>query len=990
MKKFFTTFLLLICAFSAKAQSLEDCQRMFDSGYWTKSRQELESLLKSTDEASSDYYRVLSFYGEVLFNLDNRAEGDSLMKLAYSKMRSKAVLNLNDDVQEVIARYLTYSSKTDIKAWGLSHLNRIEISGDDIEEMSVDLASSSNIRLLQLMAVRNMRKGLAPLAKKNLNRADAILSGRYADNVQSIRMLMHWTQYYFNITNYSRMLSYCNDAIELLERQRLTDGVSYAEALVYKAVALAQLGQHKQSISLHDQALELYDNVLGISHSRYAWALYHKGRTMAILHEAVKMMECEKAAADIYRQALGDHTPDYSAALNEVAMAYSMLNDTANEFRYYNMALESNKKMLGEGSLHTGKLYYNMSLAYSRRGNYQQALECIKKANRIAATQTGVNSVFTADCLTQRALLNLRLGKVKIANVTLQGALRIYESALDASSPKLAQALMVLGQCQYQQAKYAESAQNIANAVEIFRNDLVENFSFMTSQTRDQYWENSSENFAEMLRHCFTDGDNPVVTSTAYNCELVAKGIKLSSELEFSNIIAQSNDPSLMEKYTQLQENRQLINTERGLPADERSVDLDALEKSTDRMEQELVEQCKEYGDMARPIKVTYQDVLKSLRGNDVAIEFVKHQADTATMYGALILKAGWQTPKFVSLFSDREFDDSFGSRIKPYTNNKLYQMVWEPMRRYFDDNSVIYFAPTGLLYSTAIEYAPVDADNDLTIAEEYQIHRISSTRDLTEHRSPQKSRKIAVYGGILYDTDTTTMRQESDVYSHRSITDEYLRNYFSRNGGISANYLPGTEKESKAIVECMTGASFDTEYYTRDKANEESFKNLSGKDLDVIHIATHGFYAESAGSSASIDNSLLFSGLLMSGCNNILSVPQDIEDGILTAREISFLDFRKTDMVVLSACETALGKVTDDGVYGLQRGFKKAGVRTIIMSLWPVNDYATRLLMTSFYKYLADGYGKRDAFMEAQRDLREHNGVNPSHWAAFIMLDGE
>ncbi len=190
--------------------------------------------------------------------------------------------------------------------------------------------------------------------------------------------------------------------------------------------------------------------------------------------------------------------------------------------------------------------------------------------------------------------------------------------------------------------------------------------------------------------------------------------------------------------------------------------------------------------------------------------------------------------------------------------------------------------------------------------------------------------------------------------------------------------------------MECMTGASFDTEYYTRDKANEESFKNLSGKDLDVIHIATHGFYAESAGSSASIDNSLLFSGLLMSGCNNILSVPQDIEDGILTAREISFLDFRKTDMVVLSACETALGKVTDDGVYGLQRGFKKAGVRTIIMSLWPVNDYATRLLMTSFYKYLADGHGKRDAFMEAQRDLREHNGVNPSHWAAFIMLDGE
>ncbi len=990
MKKFFLTVWLLAYAFSGIGQTLEECQRMFDAGYWLKSQQALENLLNNTEEDSFDYYKVLSFYGEVLYHLDNRTLADSLMRLAYKKLSSNTLRVLSDGSQEAITRYYTYSAKVGFKAWGISQLYKVDLTdGDGLEsEVDIDVQSISNPRLLQLLAIRNMRKGLAPLAKKNLNKADAIVSG-HSDEVSRLRMMMLWTQYYFNITNYSRMLSYCNDAIELMERENLADGVCYAEALVYKAVALSQLGLHKQSIDLHNKSIDLYANLLGTSHSRYAWALYHKGRTLAIVCEVSKMLECEKASADIYRQALGDHNPDYSAALNEVASAYSMLNDTANEFRYYNMALESNRKFLGEGSLHTGKLYYNMSLAYSRRGNYSQALEYIKKANRIATSQTGLKSVFTADCLTQRAFLNFKNGKAKLANGFLQGALKIYEDVLDNNSPKLANAFMILGQSMYQQSKYQQSADNIAKAVDIYRNDLVENFSFMTSQQRSAYWENSAADFAAMSRLCWTDAENPTITGTAYNCELIAKGIMLSSELEFSNIIAKSNDPKLVECYSTLQENRQIINTERGLPASERSVDLDMLEKSTDQMEQQLVDLCKEYGDLSRPIKVTYQDVLKSLKSNDIAIEFMKCDMDTAIVYGALILKYGWEAPRFVSLFTDKEYEANFGSRIKPYTNNKLYEMVWKPMRKYFDDNSAIYFAPTGILYNTAIEYAPVDTDNDLTIGEEYQIYRISSTRDIARHRGRTDFHTIAVYGGILYDTDTSTMRQESDIYSHRSITDEYLRNYFSRNGGINANYLPGTEKESQAIVECMSGANYATEYYTRDKANEESFKSLSGRSFDVLHIATHGFFAENAGRNASSDNSLLFSGLLMSGCNNILNVPQDIEDGILTAREISYLDFRNTDMVVLSACETALGKVTDDGVYGLQRGFKKAGVNTIVMSLWPVNDYATRLLMTSFYKYLVEGLGKRESFMQAQRDLRSHNGVNPSHWAAFIMLDG-
>ena len=128
-------------------------------------------------------------------------------------------------------------------------------------------------------------------------------------------------------------------------------------------------------------------------------------------------------------------------------------------------------------------------------------------------------------------------------------------------------------------------------------------------------------------------------------------------------------------------------------------------------------------------------------------------------------------------------------------------------------------------------------------------------------------------------------------------------------------------------------------------------------------------------------------------------------------------LDLRGVDLLVLSACQTGLGKVTGDGVFGLQRGFKKAGANAIMMSLWKVDDRATRLLMTRFYKYLLEGVDKHEALQRAQTELRtmdvevesrnssrraissrakraKKNKVtklyaDPYYWAAFILLDG-
>ena len=185
--------------------------------------------------------------------------------------------------------------------------------------------------------------------------------------------------------------------------------------------------------------------------------------------------------------------------------------------------------------------------------------------------------------------------------------------------------------------------------------------------------------------------------------------------------------------------------------------------------------------------------------------------------------------------------------------------------------------------------------------------------------------------------------------------------------------------------------------------ANEESFKNLSGNSPDIIHLATHGFvidniekatgnkFVASTNIYSYKESFMMWAGLLLAGANNLWTgqfAINNVEDGILTAEEISQLDLSNTKLVVMSACETGKGFVDPiDGIIGLQRAFKKAGAKTIVMSLWKVNDEATSLMMSSFYKYLIGGKERHEALELARRDV-EKEYPDPFYWAGFIMLD--
>ena len=165
-------------------------------------------------------------------------------------------------------------------------------------------------------------------------------------------------------------------------------------------------------------------------------------------------------------------------------------------------------------------------------------------------------------------------------------------------------------------------------------------------------------------------------------------------------------------------------------------------------------------------------------------------------------------------------------------------------------------------------------------------------------------------------------------------------------------------------------------------QASDEAFLSLNDSKVNILHIASHGAYREEVKSKDEND-AMKRSFLAFAGAN--------LGDGygIVTAADIAKMNLRHCDLAVLSACETALGQLGADGVFGLQRGFKNAGVHTLLMSLRKVYDAATAEMMIQFYRASLSGQSYREALRTAQQYMREHGYDKPEYWATFVLLDG-
>lgn len=209
---------------------------------------------------------------------------------------------------------------------------------------------------------------------------------------------------------------------------------------------------------------------------------------------------------------------------------------------------------------------------------------------------------------------------------------------------------------------------------------------------------------------------------------------------------------------------------------------------------------------------------------------------------------------------------------------------------------------------------------------------------------------------------------------------------------------LWGTQLEIDSVAQILRQCHVGVKAYSGMEGTAESFVSMSGQAPQLLLVATHGFYytpreARQYDYLRGYKNAMLLSGLVLSGGNAAWlgrDLPEGVMGGILTADDISRLDLSGLELVVLSACQTGQGRATAEGLYGLQRAFKKAGARTLVMTLWNVDDQVTREFVVRFHQLLAapqNGWNKESAFRQARAYIRQRY-PEAFYWAAFVMLD--
>ena len=729
-------------------------------------------------------------------------------------------------------------------------------------------------------------------------------------------------------------------------------------------------------------------------------------------------------------------------------LSYSNLRNLYAAMGRYDDAIQYAKKAIEEFQAHTTKddVTYNMpymALAdiYRLAGNKENCYRSLDKLFETALRMTEPKEL---------SLLYTTRGRCRFAFKDYKYALDDYKKADELLAAKYPQTdgdrislLALTGGVEHQLGNYAKSEQlyrkyaeytkalygekslehinaqiylanaegfagNVTNgcndyvaAEQLLKALMKQRIPYMSSTEREELWGSLSALFTMMTPYALEAKQmQTAFTKSSYDALVMSKSFLLESERSMYDVIKRMGTPEDMHDYTVLAFMKNQVKVlEKDYKANADSI-LGVSRKVT-RLENQLANRCKGYSDGTDFMDVDYDAVKHALGQNEVLIDFTDYISQTqGRKYAAYIINKMQGYPLLKALFAERQIDSLGIVRPDMYYSEDysedVLKLLWNPLKENVSEGATIYYVPSQLLFQVSLESLPLP-DGSL-LGSHYHFVRLSSARELVKMKSNAigcKDETAVLYGGLQYDVETTVMAEESKKYDLSNLL--AIRGEIARGNSIFHD-LQGTKEEILKIENILKDNKWQVTPYMGKNGTEESFLDMHGKSPRLLHVATHGFYftpnsAEKVDYLKGYTDAMSLSGLVLSGGNAAWlgkQLPKGVLGGIMTANDISRLDLSNTDMVVLSACQTGQGKATSEGLYGLQRAFKKAGVGTIIMSLWKVDDKVTSEFMTIFYERFADkdnNWNKRKAFEEAKEIIRKEH-PDSYYWAAFVMLD--
>lgn len=709
-----------------------------------------------------------------------------------------------------------------------------------------------------------------------------------------------------------------------------------------------------------------------------------------------KALECYEIAREIYQEIASKS--GLSMVLNNIGVVYEDLKENDKAIDYYQQGLVLKEEINSTSGMIYGNV--NVGRIYQHKKEFTKAIEKFTLGLELAYQID--DKIGVAMSLNNIGDTYLRLGQIDSAiNYNRES----YSIAVQTGHIKYIQdASLGLYQA-YLTATQLDSAEYFLKVLLDTRDKEIKyNFSVLSEREKELFFSGMAEEYEQLYQLALIrSSTNPEITELAYNKALQLKGLLLKSSTAVRNAILNSNDSILIEQYDHWIDLRSEISNKYS-----QGENTEELEKEADELEKELVKKSNEFSELEKTKKLTWKVVRDNLLKGEVAIEFVQFrkldfadQNGNGIHYAALIVKHNSEHPEMVELCSEKELQNALGylqgnnlTYIKElygtlkHPKKVLYDLVWKPLEKSLKKVQKVYYSPVGLLHKVA--FSALANPKGVYLCDSYNLHLKGSTGNIHNHQNHEGLwDKMAIFGGVQYSIND----ESKEVWS----------------------YLPGTLSEAKNIYEILKGGEADVTMYSAGDASEERFKSVAQNNT-VLHVATHGFFfpdpekidkgfevveeveeLEFRGQNKTYalwnfvqnKNPLMRSGLAFSGANDVwTNGSEDGEnDGVLTAQEVSNLDLRNTQLVVLSACETGLGDIKgSEGVYGLQRSFKMAGANYLIISLWQVPDKETSEFMQLFYQNLLVSKDIHDAFTQAQSSMSEM--YDPYYWAAFVLLD--
>ncbi len=770
--------------------------------------------------------------------------------------------------------------------------------------------------------------------------------------------------------------------------------------------------QIEKALPIIMEGLEVLENIFGKGHPACAEGYHKAGDIFDNLAEYQTALHYRKLNLQAIAKSRGKKHKAYGICLGKMGIAYSRLNQLDSAEHYYQAASDFYQSNFKEGDMYYHLSKRELGYFYRKTGQYEKARVIFEETlkwylNNPEQSQRELNTayLFVSD-------INHRLGNLDRAYEVHQQTLLEMEKAIGKSNTRYANAQLQMAEILEEMGRKEESVQAFLTACQIVSKYIGNVFPHFSEREQRNFKRSFSDDFNEIFSFAYRNSFNEV-SGTCYDNNLHFKGLLLKNQKAFAKINFDDH-PNLAADYQEWESLGHTIAQEYSLSLSKRKSSLDSTEERYNQLGRELSKASIAFRNQQAG---SWKEVQSQLKPGELAIEIIdfnyvaeQKTSTDSVFYMAYLLKKEDQFPQQVFLFEKSELGRLKATRRLYANESTLNQVLWKQLEPHLEGIHTIYYAPSGLLHR--INFGAIPINNSQTVADRFEVYHLGSTRQLIyPHKTPKYTLIDAyLFGGIHYETTSTELIEnapQSDLDSESitlSQTDELLNaqvlgGSFRSLRGDDWGYLEWTERETNDIQKILEKSDVKVTVQKGYDASEEAFKQIGQKEPSprILHLATHGYFFPDADTTAASGfraskHPLIRSGLILAGANAAWkgNAPESGEDGILTAYEIAKMDLRNTELVVLSACETGLGDIEgNEGVYGLQRAFKIAGAKYLLMSLWKVNDAEAYEFMTTFYKaWQEQGKSIPEAYQVAQAHMRLQQPNNPRSWAGFVLVE--